>query len=91
MDQPDLQQDATILSSLKQLEETTPMQKTPPPNKSIPSPRRNTWLLGFVVAAIIVSAYLFLSLGNRQRLSSEEAQILREGRTQQFDASLFKK
>ncbi len=90
MDQPELQEDETILASLAQLEQA-PMQKTAPTIKPQVSPRRNAWLLGFVVVALILSAYLFLSLRNTERLTGQEAQILREGRTQQFDQSLFNK
>ena len=90
MDQPELQGNETILASLAQLEQT-PMPKTTTPVKPALSPRRNAWLLGFVITAIIVSAYLFLSLKNTERLSNQETQILRAGKTQSFDQSLFNK
>ena len=90
MDQPELQGDETILASLAQLEQN-PMQKATAPIKPQPSPRRNAWLLGFVAVALIISAYLFLSLGNKEQLTDQEEQILRAGKTQQFDESLFKK
>lgn len=91
MDQPELQKDETIIASLAQLEQA-PMPKTLTPIKpALPPHRKNAWLLGFVIAAIIVSVYLFLSLKNTERLTGQEAQILREGKTQQFDQSLFNK
>ena len=90
MDQPELQGDETILVALHQLEQN-PMPKTPTPIKPVSSSKRNVWLLGFVAVALILSAYLFLSLRNTERLTDQEEQILRAGKTQQFDESLFRK
>ncbi|HEY0980465.1 MAG TPA: hypothetical protein VGE18_03630 [Candidatus Paceibacterota bacterium] len=89
MDQPELQGDETIRASLAQLEQDSPMPKTLTSTKPALSPRKNAWLLVFVALALIVSTYLFLSLGNSEPLTDQEEQILREGRTQQYDNTLF--
>lgn len=83
-----LQNDAIILSSLKELEVPHPLQK-PDPVPVLQKSQKQMLLLGFVVFAGIVSLYLFFTLGNGNRLTPEDRRRIETNATQKTDEQLF--